>query len=102
MTQIHSNDQAPVTKVILPGYRAVQVGAITSLARGERDTLDDTADLWAALAIRGSTCAVLVAPIYWGTPARCSTRFKEYFKVWRLSLQPAGSHVPLNLYLYKR
>lgn len=31
---------------------------------------------------------------------RCSTHFKEYFKVWRLSRQLAGSHMPLDLYLY--
>lgn len=60
----------------------------------------DANDLPAALAVAGSTSAVFLTPIYSGMSNRCSTRFKECFKVRRLSLRPAGSHMPLNLYLY--
>lgn len=87
-------------KVILHGYKAVQVCPIMSQAKEKRDSLCDIDGLSAALAICGLTYDVFETPIYWGMPDRCSARFKEYFKVWRLSLQPAGSRAPLNLYLY--
>ena len=48
---------------------------------------------------RAKYSTVFLSPIYSGMCNRSFMHLEENFKVWRLSPLPAGSHVPLSLYL---